>query len=239
MRLARLLATVLPRREPPDPVPTGRIFPLSSMTRTYWHVAELKIDARNQTEADKADAAARREIDREAKILSAWDSSRNSIVGREPLTGRCTFHLSCSRRSRSFDRWRKRTGGALDPPPKPWSASGRMASAKPRAFARRNRLRRESGWPAALASDPRRAVGDPSRLLAHRAEQFRKELHRRARRRCRARCSRGQLRAVNIGGDLVVRGPRPRRSISRPASTPRIALRWALSKSGTRYRYQR
>ena len=75
---------------------------------------ELKIDARNSADADKAEAAARREIDRESKILSAWDTSsefsRWAVTLNQPVpVSRELFETLTL-----FDRWRNRTGGALD-----------------------------------------------------------------------------------------------------------------------------
>ncbi len=75
---------------------------------------EVKIAARNEAAADKADVAARGEIDREAKILSAWDSSSEfsrwvATVGEPVRVSRELFETLAL-----FDEWRARTSGALD-----------------------------------------------------------------------------------------------------------------------------
>uniref|UniRef100_Q01UT1 FAD:protein FMN transferase n=1 Tax=Solibacter usitatus (strain Ellin6076) TaxID=234267 RepID=Q01UT1_SOLUE len=75
---------------------------------------ELKVLAGSEAVADKAEAAALAEIDREAKILSAWDSASEFSrwshgVGRpERLSPELLEVLGL------FDQWRERSGGALD-----------------------------------------------------------------------------------------------------------------------------
>jgi thiamine biosynthesis lipoprotein len=75
---------------------------------------ELKIDARNAAAADTADVAARREIEREAGILSAWDSRSEfsrwvSTIGQPVRVSPELFETLAL-----FDEWRERTGGALN-----------------------------------------------------------------------------------------------------------------------------
>ncbi|MCU1236444.1 MAG: ApbE family lipoprotein [Candidatus Solibacter sp.] len=75
---------------------------------------ELKVMASSEAAADRAESAALAEIDREAKILSAWDatsefSSWSRGVGRAtPVSAELIEVLGL------FDQWRERTGGALD-----------------------------------------------------------------------------------------------------------------------------
>ena len=75
---------------------------------------ELKALAGSEAIADKAEAAALAEIDREAKILSAWDSASefsrwSAAVGRpERVSPELLEVLGL------FDQWRERSGGALD-----------------------------------------------------------------------------------------------------------------------------
>jgi FAD:protein FMN transferase len=75
---------------------------------------ELKIDARNPAEAERADATARREIDREAKILSAWDSSSEFTHWAATLNQAVRISRELLETLSLFDQWRDRTGGALD-----------------------------------------------------------------------------------------------------------------------------
>ena len=75
---------------------------------------ELKIDAGDYTAADRADAAARREIERETGILSAWDSQSEfnrwaASIGQPVRVSPELFETLAL-----FDVWRDRTGGALD-----------------------------------------------------------------------------------------------------------------------------
>jgi thiamine biosynthesis lipoprotein ApbE len=75
---------------------------------------EVKVGAASLELAEKAEAAARREIDRQAKILSAWDPesefSRWMRTAGQPV--RVSHDLFTV--LRLFDEWRERTGGALD-----------------------------------------------------------------------------------------------------------------------------
>jgi thiamine biosynthesis lipoprotein ApbE len=75
---------------------------------------ELKIDARNSAKADKAEADARREIDREAKILSAWDVSSEFSRWAATLNQPVPVSRELFETLSLFDQWRNRTGGALD-----------------------------------------------------------------------------------------------------------------------------
>jgi FAD:protein FMN transferase len=211
MRLALLLATALLAARAAGPGPNRAHLPfVFNYENVLGTSLELKIDARNQTEADKADAAARREIDREAKILSAWDSS--SEFNRWAATLNRPVHVSPElfETLSLFDRWRKRTGGALDA----------SAETVVRVWKNGERENREPS-PAEIASAVNQ-VGQPHWRL-NRAAQSATHLD----------CSPIALNSfaksyiaghaadaalavpgvssvvVNIGGDLVVRGPRP------------------------------
>ena len=75
---------------------------------------EVKISARSARAAERGDAAVRGEIEREAQILSAWDS--NSEFSRWAATSAQPVRVSPEliETLSLFDKWRKRTGGALD-----------------------------------------------------------------------------------------------------------------------------
>ena len=75
---------------------------------------ELKIGARNSAAADRADAAARREIEREARILSAWDSASEFSRWVATLGEAVRVSPELFETLSLFDEWRERTGGALD-----------------------------------------------------------------------------------------------------------------------------
>ena len=75
---------------------------------------ELKIGATSLPEAEESAAAALREIDRQAKILSAWDNESEfsrwtRTSGRPVRISQELFEVL-----ELFDKWRDRTGGALD-----------------------------------------------------------------------------------------------------------------------------
>jgi len=75
---------------------------------------ELKVFAGAEAVADKAEEAALAEIDREAKILSAWDSTSEfsrwsgSVDRPERVSPELLEVLGL------FDQWRERSGGELD-----------------------------------------------------------------------------------------------------------------------------
>src|ERR1035437_7849827 len=75
---------------------------------------ELKILASSAAQSEKAKAAALAEIDRDAKILSAWD--RQSEFNRWIRTMGQPIHVSPELFEvlGLFDQWRDRTHGALD-----------------------------------------------------------------------------------------------------------------------------
>ncbi len=76
---------------------------------------DIKTLAANADEAGKAEVAALAEIDREAKILSSWDP--NSEFSKWFQTQNQAIHVSPELFEvlSLFDKWRTRTGGALDP----------------------------------------------------------------------------------------------------------------------------
>jgi FAD:protein FMN transferase len=75
---------------------------------------ELKVTAASEADAGRAEKVALREIDREAKILSAWDSG--SEFRRWERTNGQAVPVSAELFEvlGLFDQWRERTGGALD-----------------------------------------------------------------------------------------------------------------------------
>jgi thiamine biosynthesis lipoprotein len=76
---------------------------------------DMKMLAGNENEAGRAESAALAEIDQESKILSSWDS--NSEFGKWFRTQNQPIRVSPELFEvlSLFDRWRARTGGALDP----------------------------------------------------------------------------------------------------------------------------
>jgi len=75
---------------------------------------ELTFGAASEAQAHRAETAALNEIDREAKILSSWDSnsefSRWARTSGEPVRVSPELFEVLG----LYDQWRKRTGGALD-----------------------------------------------------------------------------------------------------------------------------
>ena len=75
---------------------------------------EMKFAAASEAQARQAEVAALGEIDREAKILSSWDA--NSEFSRWARTRGAAVRVSPELFEvlGMYDRWRERTGGALD-----------------------------------------------------------------------------------------------------------------------------
>jgi thiamine biosynthesis lipoprotein ApbE len=93
--------------------PSGRPF-VFNYENVLGTSLELKIRARNPAVADLADGAARREIQREARILSAWDSASEFSRWAATLGLRLRVSPELFEVLSLFDEWRERTGGALD-----------------------------------------------------------------------------------------------------------------------------
>ncbi len=75
---------------------------------------DIKIVAGTEAQADEAEAATLAEIDREAKILSSWDSTSEfsrwfRTQGQPVRVSPELFEVLAL-----FDKWRERTDGALD-----------------------------------------------------------------------------------------------------------------------------
>lgn len=170
---------------------------------------ELKIDARNLASAESSDAAARREIEREARILSAWDSgsefSHWMATSGEPVRVSPELFEMLS----LFDQWKERTHGALDASAETvvrvWKAAELQGRGPSRAeLDAAVALVRQPHWKLDPAGRTATHLDDApvalnsfakSYIAGHTAEA--------------AMATRGVTSVVvNIGGDLVIRGPR-------------------------------
>ena len=171
---------------------------------------ELKIDARNSAGADKADAAARREIDREAKILSAWDTSSEFNRWAATLNRPVPVSRELFETLSLFDRWRNRTAGALDA----------SAETVVRIWKNAERENREPSQAeiAAAVSEVRHQHWrlDRTAQIATHLDRSPIALNSFAKSYIAGHAADAALAVtgvtsvvVNIGGDLVIRGPRP------------------------------
>jgi thiamine biosynthesis lipoprotein ApbE len=169
---------------------------------------ELKVAARTPAAAAKAEALALAEIDREAKILSGYDPasefSRWFRTRGESVPVSAELFEVLSR----FDRYRALTGGALDPAAEAVSRVWKSAAAK-------NRLPElaEMDAAAAAARGPHWSL-DPARRAATHISDTPLILNSFAKSYIAGRAADAALAVpgiaavvVNIGGDLVVRGP--------------------------------
>jgi thiamine biosynthesis lipoprotein ApbE len=75
---------------------------------------DLKLSAGSPADADRAEKAVLHEIDREAKILSAWDSSSEFSLWAQTHGEAVPVSKELLEVLGLFDQWRERTGGALD-----------------------------------------------------------------------------------------------------------------------------
>jgi thiamine biosynthesis lipoprotein ApbE len=169
---------------------------------------ELKVAARTRAASVKAEELALAEIDREAKILSGYDSAsefsrwfqtRGESV---PVSGELFEVLS------RFDRYRALTDGALDPAAEAVTRLWKSAASQ-------NRLpdQAEMAAAAAEARGPHWSL-DPVRHTATHLSATPLILNSFAKSYIAGRAADAALSAsgvtavvVNIGGDLVVRGP--------------------------------
>src|SRR5258708_10217014 len=170
---------------------------------------ELRIDARNSAAADRADAAARREIEREAGILSAWDSnsefSRWAATLDQPVQVSPELFETLS----LFDEWRERSGGALDA-----SAETVVRVWKNAASEGRDPSRAELASAANTVRHPHWKL-DPVAHTATHLDRSPIALNSFAKSYIAGHAAEAALAVggvssvvVNIGGDLLVRGPR-------------------------------
>ncbi len=95
------------------PAPVAKLY-VSHFENVLGTSFELKVSAESEALADSAEMAALLEIDRLAKILSAYDSasefSRWNKTHGQPLAVSVELFDVLS----LFDHWRKKTSGALD-----------------------------------------------------------------------------------------------------------------------------
>jgi thiamine biosynthesis lipoprotein ApbE len=171
---------------------------------------ELKIEARNSAEADKADTAARREIHREAKILSAWDASSEFSRWAATLNQPVPVSRELFETLSLFDRWRNRTGGALD-------ASAETVVHVWKTAETENRKPSETEIAAAVdqVRHPHWRLDSAAQTATH-LDRAPIALNSFAKSYIAGHAADRALAVpgvssvvVNIGGDLVVRGPRP------------------------------
>ena len=114
LSLACLFASaIIGRSMGPNKTPEHRLY-TDHFENILGTSMELKITAVSQEESDKAQKAVLREISRMATILSAYDP--NSEFRRWEATSQRAVHVSHELYEvlDLFDRWRMRTGGALD-----------------------------------------------------------------------------------------------------------------------------
>jgi thiamine biosynthesis lipoprotein ApbE len=168
---------------------------------------EMKVLATTDAQADKAEAAALAEVDREAKILSSWDPesefSRWFRTQEQPVRVSPELFEVLG----LFDKWRERTDGALDP-------SAEAITRVWQAAASEKRLPTPAELNAAIASVQKThwKLDPATRTATHISEtplamnSFVKSyiVGYSADAALRVAGVRGVV--VNIGGDLVVRG---------------------------------
>jgi thiamine biosynthesis lipoprotein ApbE len=168
---------------------------------------ELKVFAGAEAVADKAEEAALAEIDREAKILSAWDSTSEfsrwsgSVDRPERVSPELLEVLGL------FDQWRERSGGALD-------ASAEAVTRVWKKAAAERRMPSAGELAAAVAAvKGRHWELDTAKGTATHLDRTPLALNSFAKSYIVGRAADAALAAegvtaavVNIGGDLVVRG---------------------------------
>lgn len=206
---------------------------------------ELKIAARSEREAARAEAAALAEIDRLARILSAWDpasefSRWNATRGRATRVSPELFETLSL-----FEQWRARTGGALNAGAESIGRVWRSAAQQKRLpgaaeLATAVKQAGELHWRLDAAARTATRLGSAPIALNSLAKSYIVD---------RAASAAGAAGAdgvvVNIGGDLAIRGAitedvaiaDPRGGADNAAPLARLRLRdLAVASSGS---YQR
>jgi thiamine biosynthesis lipoprotein ApbE len=169
---------------------------------------ELKLVAASPAAADRAEARVLAEIDREAKVLSGYDPtsefSRWAKTRGEAVPVSNDLYTVLSR----FDHYRELTGGALDP-----AAEAASRVWKTAAAAQRMPSQAELDGAVAAARGPNWSL-DPARHTATHLTSTPLILNSFAKSYIAGRAADAALASpdvtgvvVNIGGDLVVRGP--------------------------------
>lgn len=168
---------------------------------------ELKFAAASLADAEKAEAAALAEIDREAKILSAYDPasefSRWLKTSHQPVPVSPELFEVLN----LFDQWRARTGGALD-------ASAEVVGRVWKAAAVRQQLPSQEELSAAVQSVRRThwQLDAATHSAIHLSDaplalnSFAKSYIVNRATDAAMKAARVNTAIVNIGGDLVVRG---------------------------------
>jgi len=168
---------------------------------------ELKIIAATSAQSERAEEAVLAEIDREAHILSSWDAE--SEFSRWFRTANEPVHISPELFEvlNLFDRWRERSGGALD-------ASAETITRVWKNAAAENRLPSEAELYAAVAGVKRvHWELDAVRQTATHTSDAPLALNSFVKSYIAGRAADAALAVpgvraavVNIGGDLVIRG---------------------------------
>jgi FAD:protein FMN transferase len=167
---------------------------------------ELKFAAASEAQARHAEVAALGEIDREAKILSSWDT--NSEFSRWARTRGLPVRISPELFEvlGMYDQWRERTGGALDASAEAvirvWktAANRRRVPAQAELDAAVEAVR-QAHWRLDAANRTATHLSDTPLVLASFTKSY--ILNRAAGAAMKSGVSSA---VVNIGGDLVVRG---------------------------------
>jgi thiamine biosynthesis lipoprotein len=204
--LPGVLSVLLSSAMPPKVV-RGYIFHYENVLGTSL---ELKVRTVSKAESEKAESAVLREIFRLSAILSGYDPgsefSRWQRTTDEPVRVSQELYEVFS----LFDRWRERTGGALD-------ASAEVVTRRWKTAASQNRLPTDAELAAAVA-EVREAHWklDPVNHTATHLDRAPLMLNSFAksyiiRRAADAGLAAGNIdgMVVNIGGDMVVAGSQP------------------------------
>jgi len=168
---------------------------------------ELKVVAMSEAQSEKAEQAALAEIDRDAHILSSWDpqsefSNWFRTYGEPVHISPELFEVFSL-----FDKWREKTGGALDPSAEVITRAWKHAASEKRVPTR-------SELEAAIASVHRvHWILDPVNQTATHMDDASLALNSFVKSYIAGRAADAALNAsgapglvINIGGDLIVRG---------------------------------
>jgi thiamine biosynthesis lipoprotein ApbE len=168
---------------------------------------ELKVVATSEAQSENAEQAALAEIDREAHILSSWDSRSEFSIWFRTKGQPVRISPELFEVFSLFDEWREKTGGALDPSAEAITRVWKHAAAKKRVPTRAEldavvaSIHRVH-WTLDAANQTATHTDDVPLAL----NSFVKSYIASRAADAALNSSGAQALVINIGGDLIVRG---------------------------------
>jgi thiamine biosynthesis lipoprotein ApbE len=180
---------------------------------------ELKVSAATKAEAERAESAALKELDREAAILSAYDPSSEFSRWMQTRNRPVKVSRELLDVLGEFDQWRRRTSGALDASAEVVSRAWKKAASENRTptdseMASAVRTIKQQHWSVDRAAGTATHISDAPLAL----NSFTKSYILQQAAEAAMRSVRVNSVVMNVGGDIVVRGTAETVRIADPKS---------------------